>query len=404
MDINGGTGKASAHIWWINGTFHTPSAIIKDGVMLVDEQGKIEQVGSAELADSGLRSSTSVDVVDLQGRTVIPGLIDVHVHGGNGFHMLDATYESLEGISRYHGKHGTTAFLATTTTASYEELTQGLDCAAQYVGKDLGGAQLAGIHMEGPFLNPVRCGAQDQTHIRPPDLQELKQLLAASRHNIRLVTLAPELENGYEAVTLLSQQGVMVSLGHSNATYPEVEEAIRCGARHTTHHFNGMSPFNHRDPGLAGAGMIKSELTVELIADGIHVHPDVIKLLLEIKGPWNVCMITDAVTCAGLPDGIYGRKRMENGIIYLKDEGNLAGSSLTMIDALRNVLKFTGMSLQQVLPSFTSVPARQAGLTNRKGSLERGKDADFVILDDDMQLHATVVMGHQVYNSEFSQP
>lgn len=381
--------------WWVNGSIYTPTGMLENGCMLVDADGTIEMIGSYELA-----STSSLPRVNLKGDTVIPGMIDVHVHGGNGFHMMDGTLESIDGVSQYHAKHGTTSFLATTTTGSHEKTIRALRNSADAMKKGVSGAELLGVHLEGPYLNIVRCGAQDQTHIRSVSIGELEQFLEASNDQIRLVTIAPEIEGGFEAVTLLAGRGITVSIGHSNANFSEVEEAIRRGARHTTHHFNGMSPFHHRDPGVAGAGMIKRELTVELIADGIHVHPAAIDLLFNTKGEWNVCMITDAVTCAGMPDGDYGKVKMINGEVYLQDGSSLAGSSLTMIQSLKNVLAYTELPLERLLPSYTRVPARQAGVSARKGSLEKGKDADFVILDKQMNVKSTVVRGEEIYNSK----
>jgi len=213
-----------------------------------------------------------------------------------------------------------------------------------------------------------------------------------------LVTLAPEVPGGKQAVEMLSGRGITVSVGHSDAAYEQVLAAVELGANHTTHHFNGMSPLHHREPGVAGAGLMIPQITTELIADGIHVHPAVVKLLFDVKGEQNVCMITDAVSCAGLPDGEYDDVIMSNGQIHLKDGSSLAGSSLTMIQALKNVMKFTGYPLDKILPSLTMVPARQAGIADRKGSLEAGKDADFLVVDENLNIQSTIVGGIEVYS------
>jgi N-acetylglucosamine-6-phosphate deacetylase len=261
----------------------------------------------------------------------------------------------------------------------------------------LDGAELLGVHLEGPFLNAARAGAQNKSHLRAPDVDALRRYMEASGNGIRLATLAPELEGGTEATAMLAQAGVTVSIGHSDATYEQALEAVRRGASQTTHHFNGMSPLHHREPGVAGAGLLCPELTTELICDGIHVHPAVVKLLFDVKGAQNVCMITDAVGPAGLPDGDYGEITMKDGQIWLKDGSSLAGSSLTMLQALKNAMRFTGYPLEKLLPSFTEVPARQIGVSDRKGSLDAGKDADFLIVDEPLTLHATYVRGREVY-------
>ncbi|MFK7695147.1 N-acetylglucosamine-6-phosphate deacetylase [Paenibacillus sp. HJGM_3] len=362
--------------------------------LLVDGEGRIEAVGGAELY------SADTPVLDLAGNLVIPGLIDVHVHGGGGCQLMDGSYEGLNGMSRFHAAHGTTSFLGTTDSASGREILSALQLAHDEEVKGLDGAELLGFHLEGPFLNPIRGGAQDPSHIRAVNLDELRRYIEASGDRIRLVTLAPEMELGMEAVELLSRAGITVSIGHSDATYGQVAEAIHRGASHTTHHFNGMSPFHHREPGVVGAGLMFSDLTTELIADGVHVHPAVVKLLFDIKGADRICMITDAVACAGLPDGDYGHSLMRDGQVWLKDGSSLAGSSLTMLQALRNTVAFTGYTLEQVLPAFTEAPARQSGFPNRKGRLEAGMDADFLIVREDVTLLATYVRGRAVYEKE----
>lgn len=375
----------------INGLIYAGSRAIEGGRLLIGVDGRIEAVGGAELEADGAQ------VLDLDGKTVIPGLIDQHVHGGGGWQAMDATYEDLNGMSLYHAANGTTSFLATTESASEGRILDALHSAAAAAGRGLEGAELLGVHLEGPFLNPIRCGAQDKANIRPANPDELDRYLEAAGGLIRLVTLAPEIEGGMDAAERLTRAGVTVSVGHSDATLAQMREAIGRGATQTTHHFNGMSPFHHREPGVAGAGLICPELTTELIADGIHVHPDAVKLLFDVKGARGVCVITDAVYCAGLPDGEYGEATMKDGQVWLKDGSSLAGSSLTMFQALRNVLRFTGRPLAEVLPSLTEVPARQIGVSGRKGKLEAGMDADFLVLDGALELQSTYVRGCQVY-------
>ncbi len=218
-----------------------------------------------------------------------------------------------------------------------------------------------------------------------------------SENQIKLVTLAPEIENGLEAVKFFHEHGVTVSIGHSDAIFSEVETSLKEGVKHTTHHFNGMRPLHHRDPGVTGAGLLLNELTCEIIADGIHVHPEIVKFLFDTKGPWKICAITDSVFCAGLPDGKYDEVIVTNGQVYLSDGSSLAGSTLTMIQALKNVISFTGYPLEKVIPSFTIVPARQIGMDKIKGSIEVGKDADFLIVDKQLSILSTYVKGKEVY-------
>ncbi|MBW7455605.1 N-acetylglucosamine-6-phosphate deacetylase [Paenibacillus sepulcri] len=380
---------------WINAELYTPEGVIKQGRMLIDGEGRIKATGGPELS-----YGENVRIFDAEGLKIVPGFIDVHIHGGNGFHVMGGTYEDLDGISKFHARHGTTSFLATTTTAANERITKALQCSAEAVQRGVSGAEILGVHLEGPFLNVKRRGAQSKDEIRNPDAWEIEHYIQSANQLIRLVTLAPEVEGGKEAVRHFLEHGVTVSAGHSDATYEQAVAFIGQGVNHTTHHFNGMRPFHHREPGLAGAGLMCPELTTELIADGIHVHPAAVKLLFDVKSPMNVCMITDAVTCCGLPDGEYGEVVMTAGQIYLKDGTSLAGSSLTMIQALKNVISYTGLPMEQILPSLTRVPARQIRMDHRKGTLESGKDADFLVMDHELNIVSTFVVGREVYQSK----
>jgi N-acetylglucosamine-6-phosphate deacetylase len=375
-----------------NAKIYTPDKVLTNGWILVNSEGQIEKVeaGEVEILDH-------VNVIDVKGRSILPGFIDIHIHGGNGYSVMDGTYEALAGISSFHAQHGTTSFLATTTTDSNERIVHALKCVSDSMKMELPGADIIGIHLEGPFINEVRSGAQDKAEIRPPSIKEISEFLQASNDQIKLVTMAPEVKNGFEAVKYFHDNGVTVSIGHSDATFQQVKEALNKGASHTTHHFNGMRPIHHREPGVAGAGLILSDITSEIITDGVHVHPMMVKLLFETKGVWNICAITDAVSCAGLPDGDYGDVFVTNGEVYLSDGSSLAGSTLTMIKALKNVLEFTGYTIEDVLPSFTLVPARQAGVEAQKGSIEIGKNADLLIVDEELTIFSTYVKGKEVY-------
>ncbi|SDD42016.1 N-acetylglucosamine-6-phosphate deacetylase [Paenibacillus sp. UNCCL117] len=388
------TGKAL----YRNARVYTPGGPIKDGYVLVGTDGVIEAVGQMpggeeEEKDTILKLAGEVDC---GGMLLVPGFIDIHVHGGGGFDVLSGLPEELDGMSRFHAEHGTTAFLATTATVEHKRLLHALSQAGASVGQT-SGAELCGIHLEGPFICKARRGAQSLEAIRLPDPEIMETYLEAASGNIRLVTLAPEVEGGLEAVRYLISQGITVSAGHTDATYEQMRRAVEAGVSQTTHHFNGMRPMHHREPGAAGAGLLLDELTTELICDGVHVHPAAVKLLFDVKRPERVCLITDALFCAGLPDGSYGDIVVRGGENMLADGSSLAGSSLTMLQALRNALKYTGRTLEELLPSLTSVPARQAGLQRHKGELKAGKHADFLLLDAELQLQATFVRGQLVY-------
>ncbi|MBS4179009.1 N-acetylglucosamine-6-phosphate deacetylase [Lederbergia citrea] len=385
--------NAEGKTLYVNGKFYTSFEMIENGQMLVDETGKIEDISHEQL-----EFSDDFKVIDLKGNIVVPGFVDVHMHGGNGYEVMAGTYKDIDEISKFHASHGTTSFLASTAAAANEDLIHVLKSCASSFEKGVSGAELLGVHLEGPFINKRMRGAMDVKQIRLPDLEEMKQFIRTSEDTIRLVTLAPEVEGGLELVEYLHDKGITVSIGHSDATYQEVLQAVQHGVRHTTHHFNGMRPLHHRDPGVAGAGLMMNELIVELIADGIHVHPAVVKFLFQTKGTANICAITDAVKSTGLRDGEYADVHVKDGKIFLSDNPEtLAGSSLTMMTGLHNVLQYTGLPLEKVLPSFAIVPARKAKVDNRKGSIEKGKDADFLILDDDLNLLSTFVKGKKVH-------
>lgn len=381
---------------WTNATLYTPDGVIANGQMLVGGDGRIEAVGPQTAADApgAVRR-------DAGGALLLPGLIDVHNHGGFGAHTNDARLESLQTMSRYHAANGTTAFLPTTNTDEAERIEAALRTAARAMEREhMDGADIAGIHLEGPFLSVSKRGAQRKEHLMPPTPSQRVRFYDAAEGKLKLATIAPEIEYGMDAVEWFAARGVTVSIGHSNATYDEAMEAVRRGARHTTHHFNGMSALHHREPGVTGAGLSCDDLTIEIIADGHHVHPAVIKAAFAAKTPQRVCLITDSVDCAGLPDGEYGSRRMADGIIKLIDSDTLAGSALTAWRGLCNTIRYTGLSLEAVLPSFTSVPARQAGIGERKGTLAAGMDADFILVSPQLELLSTHVRGRVVYESQ----
>ncbi|QJD86897.1 N-acetylglucosamine-6-phosphate deacetylase [Cohnella herbarum] len=383
---------------WYNARIAAPRGILADGYLLVDGTGVIREIGQS--ANGKVASSEATETRDLNGKLVLPGLIDVHVHGGGGFDTMRGAYDDLDGMSRFHAENGTTSFLATLTTADPDVLESVLAVTAKATKAGVSGAELLGAHLEGPFLNAIRAGAQSKAHIANPDPSLTERFLKASDGSMRLVTLAPELPGGLAAASRFAAAGVTVSAGHTDATFEEMEAAVRHGVTHMTHHFNGMRPLHHREPGAVGAGLLLPSLTIELIADGIHTHPEVVRMAFMTKPISRICMITDAVMCAGLPDGEYGDSVMENGRIYSKDRTTLAGSSLTMIAALRNTIAFTGLPIWRVLPAFTAVPARQIGAQARKGTLEAGKDADFIVVDDQCELWMTIVRGQVVVNRE----
>lgn len=364
------------------------------------EHGKITEVirDVSKLSKSDL---LGYDLVDLEGSMLLPGFIDIHVHGGGGHDFMEGSVEDIQEVCRFHATHGTTALLATTWTEERKWLEQAVATIAEVIGELPSGAQIVGIHLEGPFIHPARSGAQHPAHIREPSIEELASLIRLSRENIRLMTIAPERPLALETIRYAVQNGIRVAIGHSDATIEQVRLAMKAGATHVTHLFNGMRPFHHREPGVAGSALIFGGLTAELICDGYHVHPDAVGLVFRVKPMDELVLVTDAVAAAGMPDGegynLAGQACVKNaGRIVLASSGDLAGSCLTMDEALRNAMRFTGRNLADVLPTVTINPARQAGISHRKGSITPGKDADFVVLDDEYQVVSTYIKGQRV--------
>jgi N-acetylglucosamine-6-phosphate deacetylase len=393
---------------FINACIYTPNRTIEQGYLRANN-GIIEEVGTQHKFDiKEASTNTGVTIIDLEGKQLIPGFIDVHVHGGGGFDVMSGRPEDIDGMSVYHASKGTTTFLATTLTAAPESIKLALRAIKQAMEKGTTGASVAGVHLEGPFLNPQCCGAQNPVHICAPSLEALRLYQESSGGTIALITVAPEMPGAMELIRYAVDQGMTVSIGHSAASLELVQQAVELGASQITHLFNGMNPLHHREPGVPGAGLILDQLAVELICDHIHVHPDLIGLVFRAKPSDKVLLITDCMSASGLADGLYSLGDlpviMKDGQVRLLNNegiaGSLAGSCLTMDMALLNAMRATSLSLEALLPALTINPARQVGLDNHKGTIEVGKDADLVVLDERLQVVATFVNGRNVYTRE----
>jgi N-acetylglucosamine-6-phosphate deacetylase len=338
-----------------------------------------------------------------EGRTLLPGFIDVHNHGAVGHEVMDADVAGLEAIARFLARHGVTSFLATTWTASEDATLAALESVrvAMEAPRPLDGARLLGAHMEGPYLNPARAGAQDVNTIREPRPGELERQLDVGV--TRLMTLAPELPANAAVLETLAQRGITASAGHTDASYDDMVVAVGRGLRHVTHTYNAMRGFSHRDPGCVGACLTLDLLRCELIADGLHVGPPAMDLLVRARGIGGVVLVSDAVRPTGLSDGEYQldhrRVHVRDGAVRLGD-GGLAGSILTLDRALRNLSRATGMDPGALWPVTSANAARSAGVDQRKGRLEPGMDADLVLLDEDVTVALTVVEGRVAYERE----
>ncbi|MFD0868860.1 N-acetylglucosamine-6-phosphate deacetylase [Paenibacillus residui] len=337
---------------------------------------------------------------DARGMYVYPGFVDLHVHGGNGFDLMDATPEAIDGMCRYHAAHGTTTLLPTTRTASVAAITSALTAANTYMASSQEPLRslIAGIHLEGPFLALAYRGAQREEDLLLPSLPQMKEWLSASGGQIRLVTIAPELDGAESVIRHLREQNIIVSAGHSGATYEDMIRAADWGVQHITHCYNGMRGFHHREPGMLSAAWLDDEVTAELIFDTHHAHPAAAQVLLRMKGLDRVVLITDAVRPAGLPDGKYITEAghsltVEAGIVRLPT-GSLAGSTLTMNIAVKNAIGQLGLKPYEAARLASLNPARILGLNQRKGSLAPGKDADLVVLNERFEVQRVMSLGH----------
>ncbi|WLR55622.1 N-acetylglucosamine-6-phosphate deacetylase [Mesobacillus subterraneus] len=381
----------------INASVLTEKGIIEKGYIYI-KNGKIAETGQASSLPQ-----RQAEVIELhEDSIVVPGFIDVHIHGAGGADTMDATTDALATMASILPDEGTTSFLATTITQEQKAIMRALENAADYIShhNNPGKAEVLGLHLEGPFINETRKGAQPAEHITTPDIELFVRMQEASGNNIRLVTLAPEKENGCELIEYLAENDVIASVGHSDATYVQMAEAVKAGATHVTHLFNGMRGMHHRDPGVAGAALLFDELKIEMIADGIHVVPEMLRLSIRTKGSDGVILITDSMRAKCLKNGSYDLGGQEVSVAdgkALLADGTLAGSILKMKDSLKNMMKFAGISLEEAVKLASENPARQLKVFDRKGSIASGKDADLVVLDQNHEVTMAFCRGVASY-------
>ena len=365
---------------------------------LAASSGRIMALGPGEPPEPAGREGGAV-VVEAAGGTLLPGFIDVHVHGGAGADAMDADVDGLRRMARFHAAHGVTGILPTTWAAPEGRTREALAAIAAAAGPVDGGATILGAHMEGPWINSGRCGAQDPAGIRAPDAGEARRLLDAGV--VRLVALAPELDGAAAVIAECRDRGVAVAAGHTSATFEEMAEAVRLGVGHVTHTYNAMAGFGHREPGTVGAALAFPELRCELIADGVHVHPAAMAVLARAKGPAGVVLVSDATRAAGLPEGpvdLGGRRANHAGGAVRLPDGRLAGSALTLDVALGVFARAAGWGWDDLWRAAAGNAADALGLT-AKGRLAAGADADLVLLDDAGTVRLTVVEGRIVYQA-----
>ncbi len=329
---------------------------------------------------------------------MVPGFIDVHVHGAGGADFMDGTEQAVRRVLTEHARHGTTALAATTLSGGREDVARAIDAIARTWRQGRPGeAEIAAIHLEGPYVSPARAGAQDRASLRPADPAELAGWLEGAPELAWMMTVAPEVE-GVLALLERFAARVTFSIGHTTADFALATEALARGARHFTHLFNAMTPLGHREPGAVGAAMAHRAATAELIADGVHVHPAVLRIAhAAMRG--RIALVTDAMRACGMPDGVYALHKHEvhvrGGAARLPD-GTLAGSVLTMAGAVRTMVEAADVPLAEVVPLATAVPARLLGLEGRKARIAAGFDADLVVLGDDLSVARVIARGEEV--------
>jgi N-acetylglucosamine-6-phosphate deacetylase len=376
----------------------TPTEVIEDGAVIVGDEGRIAYVGPAAEAPG-----VEGEALDLRGRLLLPGLIDIHVHGGRGvtFAIPGQAGQDLRLYSEGVASTGVTGFLCSLDAPDAATLVQVVEESVAALEAGLPGAEGLGIHLEGPFLNPAKKGAFNPAHLRPPTLAEAEGVLRAGRGWIRQITMAPELPGAQQVAARMRAAGVVVALGHSNSDYEGASAALRGDFTHVTHTFNAQRGFGQREPGVFGAILASDKVTAELIADTIHVHPAAMKVLLRCLGTDRVVLITDAMTAAGVSDGRYD---LAGNTVVVKDgratllDGTIAGSTVALIECVRNVHQRVGVPLPEAVKMASLNPARAMGFAGRLGSIAAGKDASLTVVDEDMTVWLTMVKGKVVYS------
>jgi N-acetylglucosamine-6-phosphate deacetylase len=338
------------------------------------------------------------EVVDCGGRYLAPGLIDVHVHGGGGHSLMTDDPDEVRAYARWVARHGVTGFLISTSGSDHAAIVRRLEALAPMVGHEPGAARVLGFHLEGPYINAARKGAFPAPWLRPPDVDEYWELVAASDKQVRQVTLAPELPGGDALIEAVLGSGAVAAIGHTDASYDEAMRAFELGVTHVTHCFNAMRPFSHRDPGCLAAIMERANVTAELIGDGAHVDYAAARILLRAKEPQNIVLVTDGMTLAGTDDGDASwegqRIRVEGGKAVRIADNTIIGGVITLDQTMRNAVKHLGVPLATAVAMASTHAARAMRVDDRYGAIAPGLAADFALLDDDLNVHLTYVGGH----------
>lgn len=371
--------------------FKNAKIVLENEILLGDmlvEDGKISKISKEINGDL---------IVDLQGKYIVPGFIDIHIHGALGHDVMDGTDEAILEISKFLGQHGVTSFFPTLLTQSKENIKRALQTVMKYKNKSLEGATVIGVQMEGPYFSLEYKGAQNPEFIKEGTIDEINEYLELCPDLIKLFSLAPE-KNSNEVIKYLKDKGIVVSMGHTAATCERVKEACKCGLSHATHTYNGMKGLHHREAGALGAVMLLDEIYAELILDKIHVHPDSAKILLKCKGIDKVILISDCIMASGMAEGKYSLGGLD---VTVKDgearvdSGSLAGSILTMDMAFKNAIEVLGLSVNDAVKLCSTNVAREFGLLH-KGQIREGFDADILILNNDYSINSVFIAGKKL--------
>jgi N-acetylglucosamine-6-phosphate deacetylase len=379
---------------FIHGRIYTPETELTDGTLLV-QGGKILSLGNS----SDLDIPASAEQVDCREKIVVPGFIDLHVHGGGGFDFNDAG--ELTGAARYHALHGTTSLLPTICPQEKDNLKETLSLLAQGYPRVKEGPfpKILGLHLEGPFLNPKCRGAfhsDDLILPGPGEIQEFQNLAAGT---IRLMTFAPEIEGGADQIPDMIDAGIIPALGHSAATFEEAQAAFSAGVRHVTHLFNAMQRFHHREPGCAAAALLDPIVTVEVIADGHHLHDATLKMVHRLKGPERMVLVSDAVSLSGKEGGecrLGGEQITVREGCAVNEAGCLSGSLITLSDAVKHLVEKVKIPLPEALRMVTLTPARLLGISEMKGTFQSGSDADILVLSSSLAVEKVFIGGQEI--------
>lgn len=386
-----------------NGNIITPYRIIKHGTILI-EDNKIVEVTDRDI------NTEEYKIIDAKGMYLAPGFIDIHVHGGGGYDFMDGTVEAYLRAAEKHAAHGTTSMVPTTLTSTYEELKNTFAVFKDAKIKNDKGAQLLGLHLEGPYFAMSQKGAQDARYIKNPNVKEYSEILNLTDDVIRW-SAAPELEGAFQFGRYLKGRGILPSIAHTDAIYEEIEEAFENGFSHITHIYSAMSSVRRinafRYAGVVEAAFLIDEITVEAIADGIHLPAPLLKLIYKVKGADKIALVTDAMRAAGMPEGesILGSKKhgqkviIEDGVAKLMDRTAFAGSVATADRLVRTMIEQAGVSVAEAVKMMTATPARIIGIENERGKIAKGLNADLVIFDDNINIYTTIIGGKIVFNN-----